>query len=112
MKLICNKQSLYEALINVSKAVADKSTIPALEGIKTKVTNAPVAGMDIQTTINTEMLDICENALKKVLVENHLPAGWAVLMGISCYSTLLFEFMPSARDGIPHQIFQRSGSRV
>lgn len=46
----------------------------------TKVTNAPVAGMDIQTTINTEMLDICENALKKVLVENHLPAGWAVLM--------------------------------
>ena len=46
----------------------------------TKIKKAPVAGMDIQTTINTEMLDICENALKKVLVENHLPAGWAMLM--------------------------------
>ena len=46
----------------------------------TKIKKAPVAGMDIQTTINTEMLDICETALKKVLVENHLPAGWAVLM--------------------------------
>ena len=46
----------------------------------TKIKRAPVAGMDIQTTINTEMLDICETALKKVLIENHLPAGWAILM--------------------------------
>lgn len=46
----------------------------------TKIIKEPVAGMDIQTTINTEMLDICENALKRVLVENHLPAGWAMLM--------------------------------
>lgn len=46
----------------------------------TKVKKAPVAGMDIQTTIDTEMLDICENALKKVLIEKSLPAGWAILM--------------------------------
>ena len=46
----------------------------------TKVNVAPKAGMDIQTTIDTEMLDICENALKKVLLEKSLPAGWAMLM--------------------------------
>ncbi len=46
----------------------------------TKVNVAPKAGMDIQTTIDTEMLDICENALKKVLIEKSLPAGWAMLM--------------------------------
>lgn len=46
----------------------------------TKIKRAPVAGMDIQTTISTEMLDICENALKKVLIEKSLPAGWAILM--------------------------------
>ena len=46
----------------------------------TKIRKAPVAGMDIQTTIDTEMLDICENALKKVLIEKSLPAGWAILM--------------------------------
>lgn len=40
----------------------------------------PVNGMDIQTTINSDMLDICENAVKKVLAEHHLPAGWAILM--------------------------------
>ena len=34
MKIICNRQALYEALVNVSKAAADKSTIPALEGVK------------------------------------------------------------------------------
>ena len=39
-----------------------------------------VNGMDLQTTINSEMLDICENAVKKVLVKHHLPAGWAILM--------------------------------
>ncbi len=34
MKLICNRQNLYEALTNVSKAAAEKSSIPALEGVK------------------------------------------------------------------------------
>lgn len=37
-------------------------------------------GMDVQTTISSEMLDICENAVKKVLAKYHLPAGWAILM--------------------------------
>ena len=37
-------------------------------------------GMDVQTTINSEMLDICESAVKKVLKDHHLPAGWAILM--------------------------------
>ena len=45
-----------------------------------KTDKAAENGMDLQTTINSEMLDICENAVKKVLVKHHLPAGWAVLM--------------------------------
>lgn len=40
----------------------------------------PQDGMDIQTTINANMLDICENAVKRVLADQHLPAGWAILM--------------------------------
>ena len=40
----------------------------------------PENGMDIQTTINSDMLDICEAAVKRVLAEHHLPAGWAILM--------------------------------
>ena len=45
-----------------------------------KTDRAAVNGMDIQTTINSDMLDICENAVKKVLAKYHLPAGWAILM--------------------------------
>ena len=45
-----------------------------------KTDRAAENGMDLQTTINSEMLDICENAVKKVLIKHHLPAGWAVLM--------------------------------
>ena len=45
-----------------------------------KTDKAAVDGMDLQTTISSEMLDICENAVKKVLVKHHLPAGWAILM--------------------------------
>ena len=40
----------------------------------------PVNGYDVQTTLNTQMLDICHNALERVLREKHLAAGWAILM--------------------------------
>ena len=45
-----------------------------------KTDKAAENGMDLQTTISSEMLDICENAVKKVLAKYHLPAGWAILM--------------------------------
>ena len=45
-----------------------------------KVDKQPKNGMDLQTTINSEMLDICEHEVKKVLKKYHLPAGWAILM--------------------------------
>lgn len=41
---------------------------------------APQNGYDIQTTLNTRMLDICHNALERVLKEKGLGAGWAILM--------------------------------
>ncbi len=51
MKFICNKNELSEAISNVSKAVSSKSTIPALEGIKVKVTT----GVIELTAYNLEM---------------------------------------------------------
>lgn len=40
----------------------------------------PQDGCDIQTTLNTQMLDICHTALEKELRSKSLPAGWAILM--------------------------------
>lgn len=42
----------------------------------------PVDGKDIQTTINTDMQDICENALLKKLKEHDGLGGWAILMEV------------------------------
>lgn len=57
MKIICNKQSLYEALVNVSKAAADKSTIAALECVKLKLINSTLVltGYDLEIGINTSI---------------------------------------------------------
>ena len=46
----------------------------------TKIKQAAVDGMDVQTTINTEMLDICHTALERELRAKTLAAGWAILM--------------------------------
>ena len=42
MKFICNKTEISEAIGNVSRAVSQKSTIPALEGIKVRVSEGSV----------------------------------------------------------------------
>ena len=42
MKFICSKSELSEAIGNVSRAVSPKSTIPALEGIKVRVSEGQV----------------------------------------------------------------------
>ncbi len=55
MKLICKKQSLYEAIINVSKAVSEKCPIPSLEGIKLKLQDSTLelTGYDLEIGIKT-----------------------------------------------------------
>ncbi|MDE5946828.1 MAG: DNA polymerase III subunit beta [Oscillospiraceae bacterium] len=62
MKFSCNKQFLCEAITNVSRAVASKSTIPALEGIKVKVTpnQLELTGYDLEIGIRTSLMAITE----------------------------------------------------
>lgn len=57
MKLLCNKNSLCEAITNVSRAVAVKSTITALEGIKIKLDNNSLymTGYDLEIGIKTQI---------------------------------------------------------
>ncbi|MFA5659682.1 MAG: DNA polymerase III subunit beta [Oscillospiraceae bacterium] len=57
MKLECSKSALSEAISNVSKAVAVKSTISALEGIKIKLSDSLLCltGYDLDLGIKTEV---------------------------------------------------------
>lgn len=73
MKLICNKQRLYEALINVSKAAADKSAIPALEGIKFSLSDSTLwlTGYDLEIGIKTS-LDVISSDKQDIVVNSRL----------------------------------------
>lgn len=57
MQLIVNKNEIYEAVINVSKAVSDKSTIQALEGLKIKLCEniMELTGYDLEIGIKKEL---------------------------------------------------------
>ena len=73
MQLICNRQSLYEALINVSKAAADKSSIPALEGIKLSLENSALwlTGYDLEIGIKTS-IDVVSSDKADIVVNSRL----------------------------------------
>jgi len=62
MKFSCDKQFLCEAIVNVSRAVAVRSAIPALEGIKVKVTpnQVELTGYNLEIGIRTSLMAITE----------------------------------------------------
>lgn len=57
MKIICSKNTLCEAIGNVSKAVATKSSVPALEGIKLSLSGniLELTGYDLEMGIRTSV---------------------------------------------------------
>lgn len=64
MKFICNKTELSEAISNVSRAVSSKSTIPALEGIKVKVSpnEIELTGYNLEMGIRTSISSVTEDS--------------------------------------------------
>ena len=57
MNIVCSKQSLSEAVSNVSRAVSAKNTLPALEGILLKASGSTLSltGYDLELAISTEI---------------------------------------------------------
>ncbi|MBR6045100.1 MAG: DNA polymerase III subunit beta [Ruminococcus sp.] len=55
MKLTCSKLKLYEAVINVSKAISERSSLPSLEGMKFKLEDSTLelTGYDLEIGIRT-----------------------------------------------------------
>ncbi|MCI8442086.1 MAG: DNA polymerase III subunit beta [Provencibacterium sp.] len=82
MKLVCNREKLCEAVANVSRAVASKSTILALEGILLKARDnvLTLTGYDLEigitTTIEAEITEPGEIILTARLFSDmirHMP---------------------------------------
>lgn len=57
-------------------------------------------GVDIQTTLNVEMQDICEKALRNQLVQRDAMAGWAILMDTKSGDIKAIVNLTKVGDGI------------
>lgn len=56
MKFLCQKQALVDAVNNVTRAVSNRSTIPALEGVLLRATSSLfLAGYDMEIGITTNI---------------------------------------------------------
>ncbi|MBQ8108469.1 MAG: DNA polymerase III subunit beta [Ruminococcus sp.] len=55
MKFVCSRQSVYDAVVNVSKAVSERSTMPSLEGIKFRLEDSllELTGYNLEMGIRT-----------------------------------------------------------
>lgn len=57
-------------------------------------------GVDVQTTLNVEMQDICEKALRNQLVMRDAMAGWAILMEVKTGDIKAIVNLTKAGEGI------------
>ena len=57
MRILCNKASLIEAVTNVSRAVSDRTNLPALEGIRFRLADSvlELTGYDLEIGIRTNI---------------------------------------------------------
>ena len=57
MKIVCNKLRLYDAIVNVSKAISERSSMPSLEGMKFKLEGPllELTGYDLEIGIRTSV---------------------------------------------------------
>lgn len=57
MKMMCQRQKLNEAVLNIQRAVSTKSSVPALEGIllKAKENEITLCGYDLELGITTKI---------------------------------------------------------
>ena len=97
MKCICNKIVLREALTNVSRVIASKSSIPALEGVQLKAygNSLTLTGYDMEagitTTIDAQVLAEGEIVLPARLFSDMIRKMAAEDVSISVGEKLLTE---------------------
>lgn len=78
MKITCNRQELYDAVSNVSRAVSSKSTIQALEGVLMKAADRLyLSCYDLETGITTDIAAAVERrgeiVLSRAAAGRHAP---------------------------------------
>lgn len=69
-------------------------------------------GMDIQTTLNVEMIDICEKALRNGLTDKGSKAGWVILMEVKTGDIKAIVNLSLNSDGEYEETFRQSDNNI
>ena len=82
--------------------------------IKSRITveREPVHGKDIQTTLNTEMQDICEQALNKKLIDHKGLAGWVILMEVKSGDIKAIVNLTKVSDGVYVETYEPTENNI
>ncbi|MBO5263831.1 MAG: transpeptidase family protein [Bacteroidaceae bacterium] len=87
-------ENMYDSLLRGKDGVGRK------EKSNLKVESPAINGVDIQTTLNIEMQDICEKALRSKLTEIDALSGWAILMEAKSGDIKAIVNLAKVNDGI------------
>lgn len=87
-------ESKYDSLLRGKDGVGRK------EKANIKVDVPAINGYDIQTTLNIEMQDICEKALRRYVTEFDAKTGWAILMEAKTGDVKAIVNLTKAGDGV------------
>ena len=127
MKILCEKQSLVDAVNNVGRAVAAKSALPALEGILLRAYGSSLflAGYDMElgitTTIEAKVTEPGEIVLSSKLfteIIRKLPGEDVVIQSNEKFNTLIqsgaseFTIMGFSGDDYPELPTINDGASV
>ena len=92
------------------------SLLKGVEGIKHSerekdiIVKPVVHGMDIQTTLDVEMLDICEKALRNGLSEKGSKAGWVILMEVKTGDIKAIVNLSLDENGVYQETFRQNNN--
>lgn len=79
---------------------------------RTTVEREPIHGKDIQTTLNTEMQDICEQALHRKLIDHKGLAGWVILMEVKSGDIKAIVNLTKVGDGVYIETYEPTENNI
>lgn len=87
-------ENKYDSLLRGKDGIGRK------EKSRLRIDAPSINGVDIQTTLNVEMQDICEKALRNQLVKHDAMSGWAILMEAKSGDIKAIANLTKVGDGI------------
>ncbi len=95
--------------VEYMKLSEHRQMVPDFDSTSVKVEN----GMDVRTTINIEIQDIVDDALrKKILARDYVEGGCAIVMDVKTGAIRAMVNLSRNKDGVPSEIYNSAIQRL